>query len=341
MLGNRHHSRWLFSVVVAGLVILGAQLSHAQRVPVPDECITDVSATPVGQPRMVQCQGATFRFLITVPATCAREGGCGLITSVPGLAVSPQQDDENLGLAEAARNLPRPFITMTAQRSVSDPMVIALFGPGAMVNFIDISPMGSQTELVAFIQRAARVFAVDPKRIHLGGFSQGGQVTFNIICNPQLSQMFASFVAHAAAQPGTAPTQVPEQACFGAGRANPDFAPLLMVSGMTDGIVPPVNVQNTVMDIVTSKNLQERGVSESGLNGFMRRQFSSADGKLILDRIDYANENTQMIPGAGDLKLLGHCYVGPVTPNAFSCEGPDGFRLGETELQFYIEHPKP
>jgi len=120
------------------------------------------------------------------------------------------------GLMERAAALDDPFIVVSAQRDRTGNT--PLFGAN------------SDEEVFAFMQRTARVFSVDPARVHIGGFSQGGVVTFNILCDPQKAAFIAS-AAPAATTPGG------NRNCFGVGPTftNP-AVPILYFSGTNDGI---------------------------------------------------------------------------------------------------------
>ena len=303
-----------------------------QERPTADDCITNVSPTPPGKPRIFRCPMGTIQYFVTVPQSCA-DGGCGLIISLGGLAEDAQTHDKNLGLRRlgAMNN----FIVVNAQQGQLGIL------PGSQLNFFDIRRGGSsEMQLFDFAQRAAKAFAVDRNRIHMGGFSQGAQVTFDILCDPTKVGLFASFSLHASAQPGFADTQMEGDMCFGPGLANPNV-PILIMSGRTDGIVPPEEVESTVQSIITSLNLGEGEMIDQGENGFVQRRFTGPDG-AVLERIQYDNENNDPLPleGAEGLRLLGHCYVGSVTQTFLSCAGPNGFSMGQKVMEFYMNNPK-
>jgi hypothetical protein len=276
--------------------------------------------------------GGTIDFSITVPKPCER-GGCGLIFDVPGFFVSADQVDQNTGLRERARNLENPFIVVNPQKPNPGQR------PGSEVNSFDLAFRGgSADEIFDFMKRAAQVFRVDSARIHIGGFSQGGFVTFNFLCDPQKAAFIASAAPHAATQPRTDP-------CFGtaSGMTNPRV-PILFLTGRMDLLVPPPAQFATADAIVAGLRMQDRGLVAMGRGGFEQRRFTGPNGALLetirwdnIQPVPIADPNQ---PNVSGVPIGGHCYVGPVVGNQFSCDGLFGFEHGQKVLDFYIANPK-
>jgi poly(3-hydroxybutyrate) depolymerase len=301
--------------VLAGAAVFVCAAGAAAQttvVPTPDECITDVSPTPPGQPRRFQCAGDEVSFFVSIPQACSASSGCGLITNLPGATQTAASAEANLGLEQrvAALALPRPFVVISAQRD--RPQGPPIFGAN------------SDDEVFAFMQRAARVFAADLDRIHIGGFSQGGGITFSILCDPQR----ASFIASAA--PAASAPADPQ--CFGAGAAfeNPS-APILYFSGTQDTIAAFERQAAAAEAIVSGIGpVQSTTVIDQGVNGFTQTRITGANGRT-LELIRYDNVNA---------RLGGHCFPGPAVPNGGGCDGPTAFEIGAKTLEFYVNNPK-
>jgi poly(3-hydroxybutyrate) depolymerase len=301
-------------VVVAALAAASAAAQAPQAV-APDECITDVSATAPGAARTFRCRGGEIDFLMAVPPACTR-GGCGLIVDLPGATQSAEAVNTNTGLRQRSRDLARPFVVVNAQRP-----------SGGQPNLFDLAPRGgSSDEIFAFMQRAMRVFAIDPARVHIGGFSQGGIITFQFLCSPEKAAILASASPAASHPRGTLP-------CF---TTAPNFAgfnvPIIYFSGtqdMIDGFPPQVAAGTAIVAAIAPTQMTQVA---TGPNGFVQTRFTGQKPGQILETLRYDNTNP---------RLGGHCFVGPlVTPNSGGCNGPNGFEIGAKTLEFYMNNPK-
>ena len=178
---------------------------------VPSGCITEVSAGD----HTFTCSG--LRVDARIPDACTSPG-CGLILELHGDTGSGLLMDGHTNLRELA-----------AQHGY---VVIAPSGP----------PYGARqpgstwhatndAALVEMVQLFASVFRVDPKKIHVTGFSRGGFVTWRLLCDHP--DLFAS-AAPAGAGDGTA---FGEPTCFTPGRAPARKLPIVFLMGRTDASV--------------------------------------------------------------------------------------------------------
>jgi poly(3-hydroxybutyrate) depolymerase len=299
-----------------GLGLLGlAGSSTAQaQVAAPDDCITDTSATPPNQGRRFRCAGGEVDFTMSIPPACV-QGGCGIIVDMPGATQPYEAANQNTGLRQRTRSL--NFIVIGAQRPTPQ-----------TPNSFDLQLRGgSADEVFDFVQRTARLFRADMNRIHAGGFSQGARMTFNLICDPAKTSLFAS-VAPAASE-----GLPPGSTCFGAGAqfTNPT-TPLLYFNGRNDMIAPFAGEQRTTMSILAGFGPMRAETINTGVNGFLQMRFTSPTGSgRIFERIFYDNTNP---------RLGGHCFPGPFQTNGGGCDGPNAFEIGAKTLQFYMANPK-
>jgi hypothetical protein len=284
--------------------------------PSAEQCILDAgtSATPAGASRTINCAGFEETFLLAIPPRCAA-GGCGLIADIPGATSPAEIALLNTGLRERTRDLPQPFIVLSAERRPS-------------LTFND----ASSDRIFEFMKAVANVFDVDRDRIHIGGFSNGGLVTFDFVCDPAKAGFIASAAPQASIQGILGP------ACFGpdASDTNPDV-PILFFSGRNDRIASFAAQEATARAIIEGIGAGEPTiVDRSPIGNFEQMLFSGRNGE-IFETIRYDNVKSAM---AGPPNLGGHCYVGPPVRNPGGCSGEAAFENGAKTLEFYMAHPK-
>jgi hypothetical protein len=274
-----------------------------------EACIrnTGTGATAAGAAREYRCQGFEERFLLSIPPSCT-SGGCGLIADLPGATAPAENPNLNTGLRQRTRNLSPSFIVLNADRPPS------LF-------FNQASP----DRIFRFMQAVATVFNVDRSRIHIGGFSNGGGVTFDFVCDP----VKAAFIASAA-------PQASGRASSGAVCSRP-LVPIRYFTGRNDDIAGFANMNGVVNRIAGTIGAGAPQVLESSpIGNYRLLRFRGRNGEIV-DQVAYDNVKD---PAAGPPALGGHCYVGPFTPNGGGCTGPFAFENGAKTLEFYLENPR-
>jgi dienelactone hydrolase len=177
------------------------------------------------------------------------------------------------------------------------------------------------------MQRAAKVFAVDTTRIHIGGFSQGGFITFNFLCDPQKANLIAS------AAPQAATPRTGNVTCFGPAASdavNPDV-PFVFTSGRNDRVVDFQGQQAAQQAIVRSlQPVRSMQVIDQGPNGFMRTRVVGNDGRTV-DLILHDGTNP---------RLGGHCFVGADSDDGGGCTAPNACMNGEVTFSFFKNNPR-
>lgn len=273
-----------------------------------------ITATAPAAARQYQgCQGYEERFLLAIPPRCTT-AGCGLIADVPGATAAAENPNLNTGLRERTRDLPQPFLVLGVDR------------PSRTFN------QASSNRIFMFMQAIANVFRVDRNRIHIGGFSNGGSVTFDFVCDPAK----AAFIASAAPQATGGP--LGRAICFGQGQTNPNV-PIIYFSGRNDMIATFATQQQTANRIrngIGAALTEPIIVQQSPIGNVSHLRFGGTQGR-ILETVQYDNIKD---PAAGPPNLGGHCYVGPFTPNGGGCTGPAAFQNGAKTLEFYLANPK-
>jgi hypothetical protein len=275
-----------------------------------EQCIRDTGtiATAPGGAREYNCAGFEERFLLAIPPACV-SGGCGLIADLPGATAPAENPNLNTGLRQMARSLAQPYIVLGADRP-----------PTQFFN------AGSPDRIFRFMQAVANVFNVDRSRIHIGGFSNGGSVTFDFICDPQK----AAFIASAAPQASA-------RSIGGAAVCARPLVPVLFFTGRNDNVAGFANMQAVANRFAAGIGAGAAMVIDSSpLGNFVQRRFIGANG-LVFEQIAYDNIKD---PRLGPPDLGGHCYAGAFSPNPGACTDPAGFNNGMKTLQFYLENPK-
>jgi len=282
---------------------------------VVDPCFPDPYTGHV----LYACNGIEFD--VEVPAGCVG-GGCGIILDVHGLTMSAEMEDANTELR--SRGAAAGFIVVQPSANPAPPQARWT--------------ADDEPRVYDFLTRAIAVYGVDPDRVHMTGFSQGGFMTWRFVC--QHADLFASVAPAAAATNCGAP------ACSFTGSELPSRQlDILYMHGSADhNYIPFGCAQPQVEAIVGAWGLADQGVIASG-TGFTRRRYANANATLEFLVHDYSS-NAQ-VPLVSASKLQGHCYPGSTDDGGapgqlfpFRCEQPAGFVWGNEVVSFFVAHPK-
>jgi polyhydroxybutyrate depolymerase len=290
--------------------------------PAPVGCVTSVEPGH----HVFPCQGLDVD--IEVPALCLGTP-CGLILDLHGLTMNAQQQDNNTNL----RALGQQFGYLVVQPSAKDPPPLSKW-----VTYED------DEKVWAFAADARNAWHTDPRRFHVTGFSQGGFMTWRLLC------AHADVIASAAPAGSCAGygIELPyvgslsEVGCSFTGNQKPALEiPILQMHGTLDPIIPyfcGTNLKNAVID---AWNLAEGAtVSEDDDHWWKRYQSPSGNTYEFISH-NYRSKSWLLqghcIPGSQDLdggepgQLLG----------GFGCDHTSPFVWGEAVMAFFLAHPKP
>lgn len=277
--------------------------------PVPDECITDVTA---GHHTFV-CDGLTYD--LEVPSACL-SAPCGMIFDVHGLAMSAQMQNASTNLRALAAE--HGFVVVQPN---ADP-------PPPASNWI---PEIDDPKVFDAMGRVAAAFHVDPDRWHMTGFSQGGFMTWRFAC------------AHADVLASVAPAAAcgndfPITDCqFTADESPAEPIDVLYMHGTADLVV------NYSCSLPRRDAVIERfGLGDEAVvldDPQVRHHRWVGDGMTF----EYvAHDYTGDSPLAG-----GHCMPGADDPGdapgqfvPASCDDPFVFVWGEAVVRFFVDHPR-
>lgn len=197
-----------------------------------------------------------------------------------------------------------------------------------------------------FLTRAITVYAIDPTRVHMTGFSQGGFMTWRFLCGH--ADLFAS-VAPAAAASNCAVVGNPAgaAACSFTGSEMPSRKlPILYMHGRADANYIPYSCAQPQVDAIAAAwNLTAQGVVDSSPT-FTRTRWTDTVGTVVeLLAHDYSSD--EQVPFVSASKLQGHCFPGSTDPGdqpgqlfSFACQQTASFVWGEEVVEFFVAHPR-
>lgn len=269
--------------------------------PMPKGCVTDVSAGH----HVFSCDGG-IAYDVEVPAACAA-GGCGLVLDMHGYTMNASQEEAG-----------------TRMRMRGDMHGYIVVQPTAPIVTGWVQP--THVPLVfAFVSDAAAAYVTDPKRAHAMGFSQGGGMTWRMICE------HADFFASAAPLAGLigcefAPPSAPSRE-----------VPTLQVHGHKDAILSFAAYAIPQRDAALAFWKMSEGAVIEADSGHTATRYTTAKGTpLEFWEHEYA---------AGSVILGGHCFPGGsdvgVSPFQFGCADQGTFDVGALAMKFFIDHPMP
>ncbi len=290
----------------------------------PVGCLSVVAAGH----RTFPCSGITYD--VEIPAPCAG-GGCGVIVDVHGLTMSGDLEEKSTGLRAKAGA--RGFVV------VQPTAASGLLGPSW-------APGTDDAKVWAFLGDLRKALAIDAKRVHFTGFSQGGAMTWRMICAhaDELASAAPVAAADGAALSGSFPPFALD--CPFDARGKPAVEiPVLQMHGTRDGLVPfAKGVQQRDAVIAAWSLTRTTLVSTDGSHE--RTRYVSATGTTY----EFLQHDWDVVPPLLPLLLRGHCIPGgqdqpgtgaPGQNLFFSCKPPNSVIWGDVVLQFFVDHPRP
>jgi poly(3-hydroxybutyrate) depolymerase len=251
----------------------------------------------------VSCAGG-INYDIEVPAACP-PGGCGLILDMHGFTMDAGSEDANTD--------------MRARGGQAGYVVVQPTAPG-------FTPSWNQDEdapfVFTFVADVANMAGTDPSRAHVMGFSQGGGMTWRMVCD------HADFFASAA--PGGAI----EGCAFDAAHAPSEEVDVLVMHGHNDVIVSFQSTAIPQRDAALAYWAFGPPEVFAGDATYTATRWTTAQGSVLeLWEHDYSSQS---------LLIQGHCFPGSDDTGflGLACEPPNAFSYGEIALQFFLDHPK-
>jgi polyhydroxybutyrate depolymerase len=271
--------------------------------PTPDACLTDV--TPGEQ--ALHCEDLDF--VLTVPETCTTSA-CGFIVDVHGFAMDANLQD-----------------THTRFRTIATDAGYIVLQPSAPGAFPASWSVSNDAQVFALMNHVIDVWHPDAKRIHFGGYSQGGFMTWRFACNH--ADLIASVAPIAAGSAGVAPS-----CAFSETERPSRELPVFYTHGTTDGLVNYATAITQRDAVIAAWSLEERAVLGKA-DDYEWDRYESPSGNVF----EFAHHDWQTAFVIGPLVLKGHCFPG--SGELLGCGADTAFVWGEEVLKFYRAHPMP
>ncbi len=286
---------------------LGLPMGDA-GLPAPEGCFADVSAGH----HVFSCDGIAYD--VEIAPSCAR-GGCGVIFDVHGATMNAASEDLNTNLR--------------ALGSAAGYVVVQPTGPGTAIG-PQWDPARDDPKVFAFLTLTLRALQIDPHRVHFTGFSQGGFMSWRMLCaHADVLASVAPAAACGALFPHCAfsPTQRPAQEI-----------PVLYIHGSRDNIVAACSLPMRDA-VVAGWSMAPAGIVSMDADHTWTR-YASAAGN-VFEFIDHSYSAHSVILG-------GHCLPGSpdIGTNSFGtsgygCDHTSPITWGRTVLAFFQAHPRP
>ncbi len=279
--------------------------------PLLDDCIDDGSPGA----HVYTCEG--FEFDVTIPQACLGMS-CGVIVDVHGLSMDGQMQDANTNLATLGSE--RGYIVIQPNANPAPPAASWI-------------PATDDAVVVDFMVRVADAFHADANRLHFTGFSQGGFMSWRVVC--QYADILASVAPAAACGTGTV---IDDCSFFGSDQPT-ESVDILYMHGFTDVLVPYVCAPLRVSAVVDAYGLGPERMLVEG-DGYTWSRREAPDGTVL----EFINHTYN----AENLGVLGgHCYPGSDDPGdapgqlfSFACTEPTKLHWGEAVVDFFDAHPR-
>jgi len=274
----------------------------------PKGCVKTIAA---GQQK-ISC--GSLMHDLHVPTACLTKS-CGLVLDIHGLTMSGKQEDNNTQ-ARALGEL-NGYIVLQPNANPAPPAA-------SWVALVD------DAQVLAMLDDVTAAYAIDPKRVHVMGFSQGGMMTWRLLCKH--ADRFAS------AAPGGSCEYVAMDGCSFKGSELPSRRIPIFYSHGTKDVFYPFSCAEKQRDaIIAGWKLGAPAVVSQGGAHLWTRYTGAGGAWLEFVQHDYK---------AASPLLGGHCYPGssdagkePGQVSSYACKGPNDYAWGDAAMQFFIAHP--
>lgn len=275
----------------------------ASVTPTPSGCVTDTSPGD----HAVDCNGYVYN--VHVPPSCA--AGCGLVLDVHGFTMSGEIEDANTGMRALGDQYGYVIVQPNANPAP----------PSSSWSAADYDPV------YAFVLDVIASWAIDPNRVHMTGFSQGGTMTFAFVC------------AHADLFASVAPGAAHQLVCSFSGAQTPSRElHILQMHGTLDAAVSFTTTGLTQRDEILAGWNMGAGTVVGSDAKYTRTRYTNANG-TVYEFLQHDYTSPALI--------AGHCFPGSTDPGSatgqlfsFACTGPNAFDWGDEAMAFFVAHPK-
>ena len=276
---------------------------------------------------LFECDG--IKYDLETPPICTG-GGCGVVLDVHGLTMTADQEDKSTKLRVLGSGHGFVVVQPTAPRG--------LIGPSW-------TPVTDDAKVWAALGAVRAALKVDPERVHVTGFSQGGAMTLRLLCAH--GDEIASAAPVAAADGRSLDGNVPPfrlDCPFDATTKPAAPRSILQMPGTLDALVP-IDKGKLQRDAILAwlGTVTDSVVASDA--SFTRTRYASAAKGVVFE---YVQHGYVVTPPILPVAIGGHCLPGgddlrgQVSGESmfFSCAPPNGFVWGEILMDFFIAHPR-
>jgi poly(3-hydroxybutyrate) depolymerase len=290
----------------------------------PVGCVSDISAGH----HQFGCDGIEYD--LEIPSECAA-GGCGMVLDVHGLTMCADQQDKNTELRALGIQHGYVIVQPTAP---SGPL-----GPSW-------TPVEDDEKIWVVLQQLRDALAIDRKRLHFTGFSQGGAMTWRFACKH--ADAFASVAPIAGANAKELSAVLPpfQLDCPFTLYDSPTVElAILHMHGTLDALVPFAKAEHQRDAAILAWNLTEVETVSSDAHHVWKR-YRSPKGTVY----EFLQHDYTATLGSLPVVIAGHCFPGGPDWNTnpspgetlfFGCAPPNAFHWGQVVMKFFLDHPKP
>jgi len=280
--------------------------------PTGSGCINNVSATGPNNPRKVTGCGADITYTITVPQKCL-QFKCGLVFDIHGMTMSAASQNGGTNMRAIGEREGYVVVQPTASGGNPD-------GTGIQGTAWDFGSGQASPAVAKMIDTAAAAFKVDPRRVHVTGFSMGGSMTWWLRCHTGNTLASVAPMSFSNSNGGRCPN-VRTPTIYQMGGAQDTLSGDTSMSGGTSG---------TMKNMIQAYGLSNPQLVSQVANGYTWQRYTKGD--FVFETIVH-NYTTPVI--------LHHCIFGAPQPGLLcSCDGQQPIKEGEVAMQFFKKHPK-
>jgi pimeloyl-ACP methyl ester carboxylesterase len=293
--------------------------------PEPDDCFMTGDAGF----KTHHCEGLDFE--VSGPDECLTHA-CGFITDIHGFGMNAELMEGHTHMRELGNA--KGYIVM--QPSAPGGVLTSAWNPA------------NDAQVFAIMQRVMRVWHVDPKRVHVDGYSMGAWMTWRLVCAHSDVLASAAPIAGGLQPMSSCPFGPDGTGAPGEPATPAQQIPILYTHGKNDGLV---NFAQAMAERDAVVAAWYPGVEpEVVMKDFDYEwdRYTNSDGN-VFEFIQHDWECGFVLPlGGNNIALKGHCFPG--SPAFLGCGRDtngklDGgvvypFNWSETVLQFFVDHPK-
>jgi|GEM_PF-709096 len=271
--------------------------------PEPVGCLTTVEPGH----HLLSCEGGLL-YDVEIPEACT-SAPCGLIVDIHGWTMSAASQNANTDMR--ARGRERGYVVVQPTASL----------------FLGTPTWGLDADaprVHAFVLDTLEALRIDPKRVHVMGFSQGGGMTWRLLCTHP--EVYAS----------AAPIGPITGCSFEGDQAPADEVDILDVHGRHDVVVSYDGTGRPQVDAAVAYWPFGAGVVVEEDADYTVTRWTTPSGTVLEH---WAHDYEAM-----SLVLRGHCFPGSpqqiAFPVAFGCADSGTFEYAALALAFFEAHPK-